>query len=197
MAIPEGQIKFYAKDRNEWRRWLEKNHASEKKVWLLMYHKNSGMPGVYYAEAVEEALCFGWIDSRPNKNDDKSFYLSFSPRKSGSVWSQLNKDRVKKLIKDGKMHPAGAKMIALARKNGMWNALKKIDQMEIPDDLSKAFRKNKTALRNFESFPPSSKKIILGWIESAKRIETREKRIQETIALAEKNIRANHYVKKK
>lgn len=196
MPIPEGQVKFYAKSREEWRRWLEQNHATQKKVWLLIYHKESGKPAVYYAEAVEEALCFGWIDSRPNKNDSQSYYLSFSPRKAGSVWSQLNKDRVRKLIREGKMRPAGAKMIALAKKNGMWNALKKIDRMEIPDDLGKALKKNKTALKNFESFPPSSKKIILGWIESAKRRETREKRIQETVTLAEKNIRANHYVKK-
>lgn len=196
MAIPEGHIKFYAKNRNEWRKWLHKNHEKATKVWLLIYHKESATPSVYYAEAVEEALCFGWIDSRPSKHNDESFYLSFSPRKTKSVWSQPNKDRVKKLMAEGKMHASGLKAIALAKKNGMWEALSKIDLLEMPEDLTNAFRKNKVAFKNYESFPPSSKKIILGWIDTAKRDETRKKRIEETIALAEKNIRANHYQKK-
>jgi uncharacterized protein YdeI (YjbR/CyaY-like superfamily) len=196
MAIPEGNLKFYASNRKEWRNWLKKNYAREKKVWLLIYHKDSETPSVYYNEAVEEALCFGWIDSRPNKNDAESFYLSFSPRKPKSVWSKLNKDRVKKLIAEGKMHESGLKVIAQAKKTGMWDALTKIDNLEMPDDLLKAFRKNKVAFDNYKKFPPSSKKIILGWIDSAKRSETRQKRIQETIALAQENVRANHFKQK-
>ena len=196
MAIPEGHKKFYARNRMEWRKWLEKNHRSETKVWLQIYHKDSATPSVYYAEAVEEALCFGWIDSRPNKHDSESYFLSFSPRRPRSVWSKLNKDRVKKLIREGKMHSSGAKMIAIAKKNGMWDALKKIEAMEMPEDLAREFGKNKKAFENYKSFPPSSQKMILSWIESARKEETRSKRIQETIALAEKNVRANHYEKK-
>jgi uncharacterized protein YdeI (YjbR/CyaY-like superfamily) len=193
MPIPEGEKTFYAKNRKAWRQWLAKNYGKEKKVWLLIYHKTSETPSVYYSEAVEEALCYGWIDSRPSKHDGESFFLSFSPRKPRSVWSKVNKERVKKLIADGLMHPAGIKMIEQAKSTGMWEALNKIDNLEMPDDLQKALKRNKKALDHFNAFPPSSKKIILGWVHNAKRPETREKRIKEVVSLAAENQRANHY----
>jgi uncharacterized protein YdeI (YjbR/CyaY-like superfamily) len=193
MSIPEGDKSFYAKDRKAWRQWLARNHSKEKKVWLLIYHKTSETPSVYYSEAVEEALCYGWIDSRPSKRDAESFFLSFSPRKPRSVWSKVNKQRVSKLIADGLMQPAGMKMIDLAKSTGMWEALNKIDNLEMPEDLQKALKKNKKALEYFIAFPPSSKKIILGWVLNAKRAETREKRIKEVVSLAARNQRANHY----
>ncbi|HMG89709.1 MAG TPA: YdeI/OmpD-associated family protein [Chryseolinea sp.] len=183
---------IHAKTRAQWRRWLEKNHKSEKGVWLIIFHKSSEVKSVYYAEAVEEALCFGWIDSVKHKRDDESAYQFFGQRKPKSMWSESNRTRVEKLIKEKKMMPAGQEMIDLAKQTGTWEALTTIDKMAIPEDLQKMFNKNKTAFKHFQTFSPSSKKIILLWILNAKKDETRKKRIEETVRLAAKNIKANH-----
>lgn len=187
----------YAKDRSAWRKWLAKNHEKKSSVWLILYHKSSATPSVYYDEAVEEALCFGWIDSRPGKRDHESSYLYFCKRKPVSNWSKLNKTRVKKLAALGLMQPAGLAAVALAKKNGSWSSLDQVEKMVVPPDLDKMLNKNKEALKNFHAFPPSVKKAILLWISSARREETRKKRIEETVALAAKNVRANQYVPKK
>lgn len=184
---------FYASSRQVWRRWLQKNHQSKKKVWLIIYHKSSAKPSVYYDAAVEEALCFGWIDSKPNKRDEQSYYLSFSPRNAKSKWSKLNRERVDKLVKEKRMTPSGMAMVNLAKNSGTWLALEKIDNMELPEDLLAALQKNKKAMENFSAFPPSSKRIILHWVSEAKRPETRDNRIKETVKLAALNIRANDY----
>jgi uncharacterized protein YdeI (YjbR/CyaY-like superfamily) len=183
---------FYAKSRKEWRKWLEKNHASKKVVRLIIFKKQSSVPTVSYLEAVEEALCFGWIDAKANKKDDESYYQSFSRRNPKSNWSKINKLRVTELVKENLMTEAGLEAIKAARENGAWDASKKVDNETIPEDLKLSFSKNKTALRNFNGFSPSSRKIILGWIQSAKRPETRLKRIETTVMLAAKNVRANH-----
>ncbi|WP_340062963.1 YdeI/OmpD-associated family protein [Ascidiimonas aurantiaca] len=184
---------FHAKYRNEWRAWLEKNHSTEKSVWLIIYKKESETPSIYYPEAVEEALCFGWIDSKPNKRDEYSYYQFFSKRNPKSNWSQLNKEKVTKLIEQGLMQPAGYEMIKIAKQNGTWTALDEVENLIIPDDLQELFSNNKKAYENWENFPPSSKRGILEWILNAKKPETRQKRIEETVSLAEKDIRANHY----
>jgi len=184
---------FYAKDANAWRNWLQKNHRSEKSVWLIIYKKECKKPSVYYNEAVDEALCFGWIDSKPNKRDEESYYQFFAKRNPKSNWSKVNKAKVEKLIKEKKMARAGLEAIETAKQNGTWHALDEVDNSIVPADLTKALLKNKTAMKNFESFPKSSKKIILEWINNAKKEETRLKRIEETVSLAAKNIRANHY----
>jgi uncharacterized protein YdeI (YjbR/CyaY-like superfamily) len=190
-------IKAYLpKSRADWRRWLSKNHENEKSVWLIHFHKGSGGGGISRQEALEEALCFGWIDSVANKRDEQSFYQFYSQRRPKSVWSKVNKKLISHLIKNKLMHPSGLKTIALAKKTGTWNALDEIDKLRIPDDLSVALKANPVAARHFKAFPPSSKKIILFWITSAKRVETRAQRIAQTVAKAEQNIRANHYVKK-
>jgi uncharacterized protein YdeI (YjbR/CyaY-like superfamily) len=189
-------ISFYAKDRKTWRKWLQENHEKKSSVWLLIYHKSSNMPSVYYDEAVEEALCFGWIDSTPNKRDHESRYQYFARRKTKSNWSKLNKTRIKKLTKLELMHSSGQAMIDLAKKNGSWSALDEVEKMVMPADLGKHLKKNKTALKNFEAFPPSARKAIFHWIISAKRDETRKKRIDETVNLASKNVRANQWVPK-
>ena len=181
--------------RAEWRAWLQKNHTQKESIWLAIAKR--GYPGVSVAEAVEEALCFGWIDGRANKLDEKRFKILLSPRKSKSTWSKINKVRVSSLIKAGLMQPSGMTMIKLAKKNGAWSTLNDIDQVKYPDDLIRALAKNKKAKANFDSFPPSTKKQILFWIQSARAPETRNKRITETITKAAKNIRANQYVKKK
>jgi uncharacterized protein YdeI (YjbR/CyaY-like superfamily) len=143
-------------------------------------------------KAVDEALCFGWIDSVANKGNDKMYYQYFAKRKPKSNWSKVNKEKVERLLAEGLMHTSGLAMVELAKKSGTWDALNKVEALEIPGDLKKAFAKNKTAFKNFEAFPPSSRRGILEWILNAKKEETRTKRIQETVDLAAKGIKANH-----
>ena len=184
---------FHAKTRKEWRTWLKKNSESEKSIWLIIYHKDSVTKSIYYDEAVEEAVCFGWIDSIAHKRDNESKYQFFAQRKPKSNWSKANRDRAEKMIQKGLMTPSGQKLIDLAKKIGAWEALVDVQNSVIPDDLQKQLNKNKIALKNFLAFPPSSKRIILEWILNAKKDETRQKRIEETVRLAADNIKANHY----
>ena len=181
--------------RKEWRQWLMKNHTIKETIWLFLAKKGSGLPSLTMGEAVEEALCFGWIDSTAGKVDENYFKVSFSPRNPKSKWSKINKDRVAALIKSRKMKAPGLKVIRLAKENGQWEALDSIEKLECPPDLRKAFSKNKKARTNFEKFPPSARKAILNWIISAKQTETRTKRVNETVKLANKNIRANQWPK--
>jgi uncharacterized protein YdeI (YjbR/CyaY-like superfamily) len=192
---PEEQT-FYAKDRTAWRKWLAKNHDKKDFIWLIMYRKESDTPSVYYEEAVEEALCFGWIDSKANKRDDESRYQYFTTRKPKGRWSKINKDRVKALDKLGLIHESGRKVIDLAKKTGTWTALDDIEKLIMPADLEKYFQKNKAALKNFLAFPPSAKKAIYNWIIDAKQEETRKRRVEETVSKAAQNLRANQWVKK-
>jgi uncharacterized protein YdeI (YjbR/CyaY-like superfamily) len=186
----------HAPSQKHWRTWLQKNHRKEQAVWLIIYRKTSATPSVYYPEAVDEALCFGWIDSKPNKRDHESYYLYFSPRKPKSKWSKVNKIKVEQLFKAGKIALAGQAAIDLAKKNGTWYALDKVENLEIPDDFKKKLSANKSASQFWDAFPPSAKKGILQWIESAKRDETRKKRIEETVKHAALNVRANQYTPK-
>lgn len=178
---------LYAKDRSLWRKWLAKNNEKVSAIWLILYHKKSNTTCINYSEAVEEALCFGWIDSVKYKRDDESAYQMFTPRKPKSNWSKLNKERVERMIMAGLMTNAGQKLIDLAKKSGTWDALNEIDNETIPEDLEKAFKKNTEAKNNFEAFSSSAKKIILAWIQSAKRPETRAKRILATVNAAKEN----------
>lgn len=159
---------------------------------MIIYRKESGTPSVYYTEAVDEALCFGWIDSKPNKRDENSYYQFFAKRSPKSNWSKVNKEKVAKLIEQGLMASAGFEMIEIAKKNGTWTALDDVEKIIIPDDLKELFLENKTALENWEKFSRSSKRGILEWIMNAKKAETRRKRIEETVSLAEQNIKANY-----
>jgi uncharacterized protein YdeI (YjbR/CyaY-like superfamily) len=185
--------KVYAKDRATFRQWLEQNHATKSGIWLVYYKKNSGKASISYPEAVKEALCFGWIDSKVNAIDDERYMQVFTPRKAKSVWSALNKKYIAELQEQNLMTAAGLKTIETAKQNGQWESLDKVEALELPEDLAKRFRKNKIAKANFEKFSPSSRKNILQWIASAKREETRQKRIEETVILAAQNIKANHY----
>lgn len=196
MEVKESIKTVHAKTRKTWRTWLQKNHLKEKGVWLVMFHKDSKTSGVGYVDAVEEALCFGWIDSIKKKRDKDSSIQFFSKRKPKGTWSKSNRDRVKKLVKNGLMTPAGQAMIDLAKRTGTWVASIEVERSIIPSDLKHALDKKQKASKNFHAFPPSSKQIILRWILSAKKPETRHKRIHETVSLAEKNIRANHYTPK-
>lgn len=182
---------FFAKTRNQWRKWLQKYHSKEKCVYLIFYSKDSTTQGIPYADAVEEALCFGWIDSTVYKRDKESRYQFFAKRNPKGNWSASNKVRVARLLKQGLMMPAGQVMIDIAKKTGTWNVLDDVKKMVIPKDLKIRFEKNKKAFKNFQAFSPSAKKIILAWIQTAKRPETRQARIKKTVDLAAKNIRAN------
>ncbi len=192
----KGTPVFYAKSRKHWRNWLIKNHQKVPSVWLIMFHKRSSIRGIYYPEAVEEALCFGWIDSKPNKRDAISYYQFFSNRKPNSVWSALNKKRVAILSETGLMYPAGQEKIDLAKNSGQWTALEESDRLEVPADLSTSFKKDPSAFEHWKKFPPSAKKAILYWIAAAKQSATRENRIIETVEKAALNKRANQYVPK-
>jgi uncharacterized protein YdeI (YjbR/CyaY-like superfamily) len=190
------RLEYYAKSQADWRKWLQKNHTKENHVWLILYKKDSGVASLTYDEVVEECLCFGWIDSKPNKRDVQSYFLFIAPRKTKSVWSALNKKRIEQLLKQNKMTAAGLQKIDAAKKDGSWIALDKIETMEMPPLLKKAFVKNKIAAQQFEKFPPGVKKAIYQWIISAKTAIIINKRIEETVTLAEKNIRANQWSKK-
>lgn len=189
MEEHKGIQAVYAKTRADWRKWLDKNGATEKSAWLIIYQKGKEKTSVNYNDAVEEALCYGWIDSVANKRDADSFYLYFAKRKPASKWSKLNRERVEKLEAQGLIMPAGKAMIDLAKKSGTWDALKEVENLTIPPDMQKLFEKNKTAQANFQAFPPSTIRGILEWILNAKRHETRLKRITETVEKAELNIR--------
>ncbi len=181
----------HPKSRQQWRNWLEKNHLKSPGTWLIYYKKETGKPRVSYEDAVEEALCFGWIDSLPRKLDDERTMLKFTPRKPKSVWSRLNKTRVEKLLKEKKMTPAGLAAIQLAKQNGAWDSLTASDRAaenkELPADLEKLFGKNKKAKETFQNFSESVRRQFLYWIDSAKRLETRETRIKQTVLMASLN----------
>lgn len=142
---------------------------------------------------MDEALCFGWIDSKANKRDKTSYYQFFSRRNPKSKWSRVNKEKVTYLIEQGLMQRAGFEMIEIAKQLGTWTALDEVENITIPSDLQELFLKNKTAFGNWENFPRSSKRSILEWIVNAKKPETRQKRIKETVSLAGKKVKANHY----
>ena len=178
---------FYAKDRQAWREWLEKNHSISSGVWLMYYKVKSDKPSVRYSEAVKEALCFGWIDSKVKSLDEERYLQIFTPRKPKSVWSKLNKQYIEELTTQGLMTEAGLKKITLAQQDGSWNTLDAIEELIVPVDLQQALIENETANAYFAAFSNTTKKNILFWIESAKRPETRLRRIEQTISSAEQN----------
>lgn len=193
MKREDGVSTFHAKDRSTWRKWLEENHAQASSVWLTIYRKDSGISSVYYDEAVDEALCFGWVDSKPNKRDDESYYQFFSRRNPKSNWSRVNKNKIAKLIAENRMAPAGLAMVEVAQQSGSWTALDEVENLVVPPDLQKAFDENRPAFDHWKAFPPSARRGILEWIRNAKRPETRAKRIAQTVTMAAQGLRANQY----
>jgi uncharacterized protein YdeI (YjbR/CyaY-like superfamily) len=191
VEVPDNSI--HPQTRAEWRTWLEQNHTRTEEIWLISYKKGTGKPRFDYAEAVEEALCFGWIDSKPNKLDEERSLLWFAPRKPKTGWSKLNKERVQRLIEQRLMMPAGLAKVELAKRDSSWTALDAIEALEIPPDLAEAIAAHSEARQNFETFPHSAKRGTLEWIISAKKPETRIKRITETAKLAAQNLRANQW----
>ncbi|WP_206791839.1 YdeI family protein [Amycolatopsis sp. MtRt-6] len=174
----------------EWRSWLAKSR--ETSVWLVIRRRGSAVPGVRIHEAMEQALCFGWIDSKALRRDAESTYLCFTPRKPGSTWSRVNRERVARLTAAGLMTPAGQAVVDLARRNGTWDVLAEAQDGVVPADLRSALEADTVAARCFAGFPPSSRRMILEWIAKAKRPETRQRRIAKTVELARENRRAAH-----
>lgn len=182
---------YHPMTRGEWREWLAQNHATASGVWFVYFKKHTGKPRVTYDEAVEEALCFGWVDSLPRTFDEDRSKLLFTPRKQKSVWSKPNKERVERMIANGLMTESGLVKIETAKRDGSWDALNASDNLEIADDLAKAFRKVRAAEKNFQAFPSGVKKAILQWLNSAKLAATRSARIEKLVVMAAQNKRVN------
>lgn len=180
--------------RDAWRAWLAANHATSSGIWLVINKKGSGRPVLAYDDLVEEALCFGWVDSVPNRLDETRYRLMVTPRKPGSFWSAANKVRIARLLEAGLMAPAGLAALAAAKADGSWDALAASDSLVPPPDLAEALAAAPEALAKFGAFSTSSRKNILQYVLSAKRPETRARRIAETVALAAEGLRANYPV---
>jgi len=193
-ALPPDAVQ--PRTRAEWRSWLSAHHATSSGVWLVTAKKGSGEPRVEYEDAVEEALCYGWIDSTARRLDDTRSMLRFSPRKPRSGWSRPNKIRIERLLAAGLMTPAGQAKIDAAVADGSWTKLDAVENLEVPDDLATACAAYPHARANFDAFPRSARRGILEWIAQAKRPETRAKRVADTARLAEANYRANQWMKK-
>lgn len=181
------------KSRAALRQWLDANHESSPGIWLVTWKKQTPhhLP---YPAVVEEALCFGWIDSLPRKLDAERSMIQLTPRKPKSGWSAVNKQRIDKLIHAGLMMPAGLAMIEAAKASGTWTKLDSAHAREIPPDLLAAFEAVPNSAETFAGFPASAQKGILEWISHARKPETRAKRVRETATLAARNIRANTWV---
>lgn len=183
-AVADDRPTFVAPNRAVWRAWLADNHATQARVWLVYSKKGSGTASVSYAEAVEEALCYGWIDSVVNPVDDQRYMQLFTPRKRGSTWSKVNKERIERLSAAGLIMPPGRDKIAAAKADGSWTILDEVEALHVPGDLAEALAANRAARRFFDSLRPGVKKKALWHIASAKRADTRARRIREVVDAA-------------
>ncbi|MCP9755508.1 hypothetical protein EGI26_10110 [Lacihabitans sp. CCS-44] len=188
--MPKQEIEtFCPTSRQDLRRWLEENHLSKPAVWLVLYRKKAGVPSVSWSELVDEALCFGWIDSVRRTIDNERFMQFLSPRKPKGTWSKINKEKIIQLSDAGLMTEAGLQAIERAKQNGSWSTLDAVEDMIIPADLADALEANIVAGEYFQSLSKSSKKIILYWLGSAKQTETRQKRLGEIIESANERMK--------
>ena len=191
MPAPDMHPQFQPASRAAWRQWLAEHHASAPGVWLVYGKKGSGLPSLSYADAVEEALCFGWIDSHPRKLDADRSQQLYTPRRPRSGWSRVNKERLVRLEAAGQLMPAGRAAIARARQNGAWESLDAAEAGLVPDDLATALAADEAAARHFAAFAPSARKAILTWVLGARQPETRARRVAETVRMAVLGKRAN------
>lgn len=178
---------LYVTSRDEWRDWLTKHGQSETEVWLIYYKKDSGQPRIPYDHAVEEALCFGWIDSIVKRIDDKKFAQKFTPRRDGSRWSALNERRVRKLIREGRMTEAGLAKVDSAILGDTARAKPGDEGVDLPRSVKQALMANPTAWKNFRSLTPSRRNAYVRLITDAKKEETRERRLEEVISRLQQN----------
>ena len=178
-------------NRQHWREWLQEHHDTKQAIWLIYHKKKSATPNLTWSEAVDEALCFGWIDSRAKPIDDETYRQFFSRRKPRSVWSKVNKEKVQRLIDDGRMALAGLRVINLAKQNGSWTLLDEADALIVPPDLAAALQNSPTADHYFQHLSRSDKRTILQWLVAAKRVATRQSRIAELIERADQGLKPN------
>ena len=196
MDTYKGFPTYYATSAEDWRAYLADNHDKLDNTWLILQKRYSEKPGPTYEEARAEALCFGWIDSKPNRRDDESYYLFFARRSPKSNWSRVNKDIIAELEAASKMAAPGREMVRLAKESGTWDALNEVDNLVVPDDLAQAFSEaDGPARENWEAFPPSVQRGILEWIFNAVRPATRNNRIKTTAEMAGRGERANQFRK--
>lgn len=184
---------YCPKNQQDWRRWLELNHKEKEAVWLIFYKKKSPSYNLSWSESVDEALCFGWIDSVKKTIDTEKYRQYFSKRKAKSNWSKINKDKVKTLIEQGLMKEAGYKSIEIAKENDSWTFLDQVEDLVIPADLKAEFENYKGSMEYFDSLSKSIKKILLYWVISAKRKETRQKRVLEVAENASKKLKPKQF----
>lgn len=177
----------------DWRKWLEINHKKEEAVWLILHRKKSAKHNLSWSESVDEALCFGWIDSTKKTINEETYKQYFCKRKAKSNWSKVNKNKVKNLIEQGLMTPEGYKSIEVAKENGSWTILDKVEELVIPNELSNEFANYKGSKEYFDSLSKSAKKILLYWVHSAKRTETKQKRIKEILENASNNMKPKQF----
>jgi uncharacterized protein YdeI (YjbR/CyaY-like superfamily) len=180
---------FYPTNQMAWRNWLEQNHQSKQAVWVVFYRQSSEKPSITWSDAVDEALCFGWIDSKKIKIDHETSHQYFSKRKLKSTWSKVNKVKIQQLLEANKMAEAGLQIIEIAKENGSWTLLDEVEALIIPDDLARELEKYPSARINFENHSKTTKKMLLQWIVLAKTIITREKRINEIAECCEKGVK--------
>jgi uncharacterized protein YdeI (YjbR/CyaY-like superfamily) len=173
---------LYVENRNEWRAWLESNSRQATKVWLVYYKKDTGRPSIAYEDAVEEAICFGWIDGKIKNLDEARFARLFTPRKPKSTWSRINIERAQRMIREGKMTAAGSKVFDPRNQTPALPT-------KLPASLEELFRKQVAAWENFTRFPPSYQRMTIGWVASAKQEATRLRRLQQLIAESAANQR--------
>jgi len=183
---------FYPKNLTAWRKWLEKNHIAERAVWVVFHSKKSALKSITWSEAVDVALCFGWIDSKKVKIDEETAHQFFSKRKPKSTWSKINKTKVEKLIEQGLMTEAGRRSIETAKQNDSWTILDEVEELIIPADLEAELANNPNSKDFFLSLSKSVRKIILAWLVFAKTTETRQKRINEIVESAQQNLKPKH-----
>lgn len=184
---------FCPKSQKEWRQWLKKHHQSKQSVWLVYYKKETNKPTISWSDAVDEALCFGWIDSKKVSVDKETSHQFFSKRKAKSTWSKINKLKIEKLIADGLMMQAGLDIIEIAKQNGSWTILDEVEELIIPKDLEKAFKSKAGSKEFFLSLNKSTKKGMLQWLVLAKQAETRQKRIAEIAELASQKLKPKQF----
>lgn len=183
---------FYPKSQTAWRKWLEKNHLSKESVWVVFHSKISKKKSISWSDAVDVALCFGWIDSKKIKIDSETSHQFFSKRKPKSTWSKINKTKVEMLIEHGLMSDAGLKSIETAKLNGSWTILDDVEALIIPADLEAAFAKKPIAEAYYQSLSKSAKKMLLSWLKFAKTSETRNKRITDIVTSALQKQKPKH-----
>lgn len=184
---------FCPTSQQDWREWLIENHSSKQSVWLVYYKKKCNVPTINYSDAVDQALCFGWIDSTKKSLDDDTFMQFFCKRKPNSVWSKINKGKVEQLMNNGLMTKAGLDPIETAKQNGSWKILDDVEELNIPEDLAKVLDTKSGSKAYFLSLSKSIRKSILQWLVLAKRSETRQKRIAEIVELAAKKMKPKQF----